>query len=1014
MRVKIYVSLFILFASCCLTKVNAQRPLQNEKKDLSVKTESSLSKINVKESNSPSVIYLNAVQIEAGEKAALNARKTVNGFSGKQMHLVKFSGPIQPEWYKMLTDAGAEVVDYIPNYAYLVFGTYSNIQKLQTGAAKENSPIVWDGAYLPEYRIAPNVYVADAQGTIDKNTLAGNRYSVQLFANATANAATMQLLNSLKILGTPLYEQRILRYVNLTVSLDANGLKRMSEQPDVISIHRYIEPKKNDERQNIIMTGQLTGSGPTPGNYLTWLAGKGFTQAQFDASNFSVNVSDDGLDNGVIGVALQTTSHFGLYKSGDITQASRIAFIHKQGTATDADSRGAAGHGTINSHIVGGFVPDVLKVNGNFHTDASGFRYGLGVAPFVKLGNSVFFTVAGGFTNPNFPNTESQAYNAGARISTNSWGANVGGAYNASSQAYDALVRDAQPTGSSFPVAGNQEMVIFFSAGNAGSGVNTIGSPGTGKNVITVGASENVHPFGGADGCGVADAGADNANDIIDFSSRGPCDDGRIKPDIVAPGTHITGGNYQASPVAPTPAGGPGAANALFTANGGGVCGGPVNLHFPSTQQWTTTSSGTSHSTPALAGFGALIRQTFINRGFTAPSPAMTKAMILSSASYMNGVGANDNLFSNNQGMGLTNMDRCFTSLDNPHIRKDQVGADMFTASGQQRVYTGTVASGAQPVRVTLAYTDAPGPTAGNAFVNNLDLEVTVGGNTYFGNVFTLGNSVTGGAADPRNNTESVFIPAGVSGPMVVRVKATNIAGDGVPNTGGALDQDFALIVTNINEAPLAVIAATGSTLVTESCVPGNGVVDPGETVTVNLCIQNVGTTGATSLVGTLQPTGGVTSPSIPQLYGMLPAGGSVCTNYTFTASGACGSIVTATLQLQDGATNLGTVTYSFTLGTLVSAGTTTVSYTGPAVAIPDNVAAGINIPLVVSGVGTSLTDLNFRFDPGAGTCDATPLNTSAAVDHTFVGDLIFKLTSPGGTTVTFMNQRGEQEKIFV
>src|SRR6185503_2109840 len=120
--------------------------------------------------------------------------------------------------------------------------------------------------------------------------------------------------------------------------------------------------------------------------------------------------------------------------------------------------------------------------------------YGIGVAPFVKVGSSVIFD-PDSFTFPNFANLESKGYNDGARISTNSWGAAVGGAYGTDSQAYDALVRDAQPAGSSFPAAGNQEMVIVFSAGNSGAGQNTIGSPGTGKNVLTVGAAENVQAF---------------------------------------------------------------------------------------------------------------------------------------------------------------------------------------------------------------------------------------------------------------------------------------------------------------------------------------------------------------------------------------------------------------------------------------------------------------------------------------------------------------------------------------
>jgi subtilisin family serine protease len=154
-----------------------------------------------------------------------------------------------------------------------------------------------------------------------------------------------------------------------------------------------------------------------------------------------------------------------------------------------------------------------------------------------------------------------------------------------------------------------------------------------------------VQAFGGADFCGVGDTGADSANDIIGFSSRGPTSDGRKKPDIMLPGTHISGTVAQASNVSPVS--GTGAQLACFTADG--VCGGVGINFFPAGQQWYTASSGTSHSTPAISGFAALLRQDFINRGFSPPSPAMTKALMMNTAAYMNGTGANDTLPSNNQ-----------------------------------------------------------------------------------------------------------------------------------------------------------------------------------------------------------------------------------------------------------------------------------------------------------------------------------------------------------------------------
>src|SRR6185503_10669535 len=111
------------------------------------------------------------------------------------------------------------------------------------------------------------------------------------------------------------------------------------------------------------------------------------------------------------------------------------------------------------------------------------------------------------------------------------------------------------------------------------------------------------------------------------------------------------------------------------------------------------------------------------------------------------------------------------------------------------------------------------------------------------------------------------------------------------------------------------IIAAAGSTIVAESCSPANGAIDPGETVTVNFKLMNNGGGGTTSLVATLQATGGVTSPSGPQNYGSVPPGGMAERPFSFTANGTCGGALTATLQLQDGANNLGTVTFTFTLG---------------------------------------------------------------------------------------------------
>ena len=61
-----------------------------------------------------------------------------------------------------------------------------------------------------------------------------------------------------------------------------------------------------------------------------------------------------------------------------------------------------------------------------------------------------------------------------------------------------------------------------------------------------------------------------------------------------------------------------------------------------------------------------------------------------------------------------------------------------------------------------------------DSFVNDLNPTVASSTGMYKGNVFAGGQSVTGGTADPRNNLESVDLPAGSSGNFAVRVTAAN------------------------------------------------------------------------------------------------------------------------------------------------------------------------------------------------------------------------------------------------
>ena len=184
-----------------------------------------------------------------------------------------------------------------------------------------------------------------------------------------------------------------------------------------------------------------------------------------------------------------------------------------------------------------------------------------------------------------------KGYQEGARISSNSWGANTAGGYNQISSLVDDYIWR------------HKDYLVLYAASNAGPGAQTVGAPGTAKNVLTVGASENNRPD--------KDADADNPNSMAGFSSRGPTADGRIKPDVVAPGTWVLSVRAAQAP--------------------DGSFWGNFNQDY-------AFMGGTSMATPLAAGGAALVREWMEKaRGIAAPSAALLKALLVNGATQLPG-----------------------------------------------------------------------------------------------------------------------------------------------------------------------------------------------------------------------------------------------------------------------------------------------------------------------------------------------------------------------------------------
>jgi hypothetical protein len=168
-------------------------------------------------------ILLNAVRLDTSRPEAQAMRKAAKNFAGKRLHLVQFAGPIQPAWRQELLDTGAQIVSYIPQNTYLVYGDSHSIAQIQA-LASAAPRFQWEGSYLDEYKMHPAVGAARM-----------DQFAIQLVADAQANAETLKLLDGLKT--APIAQpHRVLNFLNVIARLRAGDLPSLAARPDVISI----------------------------------------------------------------------------------------------------------------------------------------------------------------------------------------------------------------------------------------------------------------------------------------------------------------------------------------------------------------------------------------------------------------------------------------------------------------------------------------------------------------------------------------------------------------------------------------------------------------------------------------------------------------------------------------------------------------------------------------------------------------------------------------------------------
>jgi len=642
---------------------------------------------------------------------------------GTHPYYIQFTGPIRREWKTRVERAGGIVHGYIPHHALTVDLSPSAVKALS------REPFVnWIHPVLSEHKVQP--FLRELISMNDDRIPDVIPVTISTFTPQDVDSIATQL-STLSISITSAEKGK--RWGWLRADVPRNKILEIAALDRVQWVEEYVAP-------GIVNNQSVIGSHMNVTN--VWAA-HGLT-----GSGQIIGHADTGLDIGSMAMLHPDLN-------------GRIIAAYDRGRTGRWDDPN--GHGT---HTAGSILGNGTMSTGLFR----------GVAWEAKLVHQSLLDNGGGLGGlpPDLNDLYMQTYTNGARIHSDSWGAGVFGSYTTSSRQSDEFMWD------------HPDMLLVFAAGNDGYDGNgngiidldSVGAPATAKNLLTVGAAESDRAPGTGGFTGntygglwptdypaapiktdyVSQSAGISHQGMAAFSSRGPTDDGRIKPDVVAPGTDVISTRSRA----------------VGAGSGWGIHpNGSYNFN-----------GGTSMSTPLVAGAASLVRQYFQqHRSHPSPSAALVKGAMMHGARSLFPGQYETNTFleipdsgpNPVEGWGQVDLEgTLFPESLTWFFVDESSGLD---TPGQ--FHTTVFYAEPGPVKVTMNYTDFPASAgSGLKLVNDLDVSLT-------GPEGLL--VVPSAGHDHTNNTEQIRYDIPSSGVYTVQVDAINIP---------AGPQPFSLIIS--------------------------------------------------------------------------------------------------------------------------------------------------------------------------------------------------------------------------